>query len=201
MTIRLILELIDEQTGCPTKNFAIDADDAATIAALLEEESLDPRFEYDLEPHETVKFLSHFGFEIDTPAPATLRPRHNLDERPYQIHTNRELLLMLEGTKPLAAFGEAYPLSGVRKQAKNINEKTLDAADDCLRDPGCVGWILFPRAESAHYAIWVGQDGVDSTRGLLRARSRGTRLLHSSGDVCTDPLRRPCSGRCAVDAS
>jgi hypothetical protein len=30
---------------------------------------------------------------------------------PYVIHTNRELALMLEGTKPLAAFNEIFELS------------------------------------------------------------------------------------------
>ncbi len=33
------------------------------------------------------------------------------DNYPYEIHTNRELELMLQGTKPLAAFSEVFELS------------------------------------------------------------------------------------------
>src|SRR5260370_24075614 len=38
-----------------------------------------------------------------------LHPWHADDDRPYRIHTERELALMLAGTKPLAAFSEGYP--------------------------------------------------------------------------------------------
>ena len=33
------------------------------------------------------------------------------EDYPYMIHTNRELELMLQGTKPLAAFSEIFELS------------------------------------------------------------------------------------------
>ena len=41
--------------------------------------------------------------------PVELHPWHPNDDRPYGIHTGRELALMLAGTKPLAAFSDVYP--------------------------------------------------------------------------------------------
>jgi hypothetical protein len=37
------------------------------------------------------------------------RPSKGFDDVPYMIHTNFELPLMLEGRKPFAVFGDAYP--------------------------------------------------------------------------------------------
>jgi hypothetical protein len=41
--------------------------------------------------------------------PVELHPWHPNDDRPYRVHTGRELALMLAGTKPLAAFSDVYP--------------------------------------------------------------------------------------------
>jgi hypothetical protein len=41
--------------------------------------------------------------------PVVLEPWHPLDDRPDQVHTNRELALMLAGSKPLAAFVDVHP--------------------------------------------------------------------------------------------
>ncbi len=38
-----------------------------------------------------------------------LVPWHPIHDLPYQVHTDRELALMLAGKKPLAAFSETYP--------------------------------------------------------------------------------------------
>ena len=38
-----------------------------------------------------------------------VRPWKRLDDLPYKIHTNRELLLMLSGAKPLAVFSDDVP--------------------------------------------------------------------------------------------
>lgn len=40
---------------------------------------------------------------------AVSRPSKGFDHVPYMVHTNFELPLMLEGRKPLAVFGDAYP--------------------------------------------------------------------------------------------
>jgi len=38
-----------------------------------------------------------------------LRPVNRFDLLPYKVHTNRELTMMLAGTKPLAYFSDVYP--------------------------------------------------------------------------------------------
>jgi len=123
MTVRFILEIIDSETGCPVRSFAIEPADSVVISSLLDDNGFDPRSVYDLDPHETAAILSYFGFVAEEPPLAILRPRHELDNRPYQVHTNRELALMLDGVKPFAAFSEEYPLFG---EESHIPEKIFD---------------------------------------------------------------------------
>lgn len=123
MVARFILEIIDSETGCTARSFAIEPTDPFVIPSLLNDEGLDPHGAYVLDPRETAKILSHFGFLPEQPPVAFLRPRHELDDRPYQVHTNRELALMLDGMKPFAAFCEEYPLFG---EESYVPEKFFD---------------------------------------------------------------------------
>jgi hypothetical protein len=65
---------------------------------------------YDLQPSLVAKIVSNYGLSFEPGSmPVELHPWHPIDDRPYTIHTNRELLLMLAGTKPLAVFSDDYP--------------------------------------------------------------------------------------------
>lgn len=111
MVMKFILETIDVSTACPANSFPIEVPDSSVISSLLEDEEFDADCDYELDAHETARFSSHFGFSVGESASAILRPRHWVDDLPYQVHTDRELALMLEGTKPFAAFSEEYPRS------------------------------------------------------------------------------------------
>lgn len=111
MVAKFILEIIDVDTACPITSFPIEVPNPSVISSLLEDENFGADCNYELDAHEAVRIASHFGFSLGEPASAILRPRHWLDDLPYQIHTNRELALMLDGVKPFAAFCEEYPLS------------------------------------------------------------------------------------------
>ncbi|WP_321797368.1 hypothetical protein [Burkholderia sp. BCC1988] len=107
--MKFILETIDVNTACPAESFQIEVPDSSVISSLLEDEEFDAGRDYELDAHETARFSSYFGFSVGESASAILRPRHWLDDLPYQAHTNRELALMLDGMKPFAAFSEEYP--------------------------------------------------------------------------------------------
>jgi hypothetical protein len=109
MIVKFILEIIDAATACPAKSFAIELPDPSVVSSLLEDEEFDARCVYELDAHETARISAHFGFSVGESASAILRPRHWLDDLPYQVHTNRELALMLDGVKPFAAFADEYP--------------------------------------------------------------------------------------------
>ncbi len=65
---------------------------------------------YDLEPGDVQNIADQFNLVNEHPGQlARLRPRRWLDELPYEIHTNRELAMMLAEKKPLATFSEYYP--------------------------------------------------------------------------------------------
>ena len=65
---------------------------------------------YDLQPSLVAKIVSNYGLSFEPGSmPVELHPWHPIDDRPYTIHTNRELLLMLAGTKPLAVFSDDFP--------------------------------------------------------------------------------------------
>ncbi len=107
MVVKFILEIIDSTTACPTQSFAIEAAGPSVIASLLDHEAFDSHGVYELDARETATIASHFGFSVEESS--ILRPRSWLDDLPYQIHTNRELALMLDGVKPLAVFSEYHP--------------------------------------------------------------------------------------------
>ena len=70
----------------------------------------DPRSDHELDDSEVRGLTHHFKIDLDTRNVCVcIRPRVRIDDLPYTVHTNRELALMLAGTKPLAAFIGEYP--------------------------------------------------------------------------------------------
>lgn len=112
MTVRaLILEIIDSTTGCIAKEIEFSGDEIPRLLALLEIESSNFfGISYDLNESDMRVIQDYFGFAKipEITSAACLRARGIWDESPYKIHTNRELLMMLAGEKPLAVFYDAY---------------------------------------------------------------------------------------------
>lgn len=111
MVVKFIFEIIDLDTACPGARFSIEVPHSSVISALLGDEKFEADCCYELDASETARISAYFGFSVGESTLAILRPRHWVDDLPYQVHTDRELALMLEGTKPFAAFSEKYPLS------------------------------------------------------------------------------------------
>lgn len=110
---RFVLEEIDLLTECAIHEKSMYMDSVKEFAGAFDLD-LDALLAGDiLEIEETAGGVLAQFFERPACALKTavqLRPWHRLDDLPYKIHTNRELILMVQGTKPFAFFTEPYPL-------------------------------------------------------------------------------------------
>lgn len=106
MTIdALNLKIIDSTTGCIAQEIEFSGSDMLTLMALLKIENFDLfGVGYDLEEPDIKAIQQTFGCKNVSASAACLRARGVWDELPYRIHTNRGLLMMLAGGKPLAVF-------------------------------------------------------------------------------------------------
>ena len=67
----------------------------------MDNDDLKDNVSYDLEASEVARIVNWYGVLFESGSmPVVLEPWHPLDDRPYQVHTNRELALMLAGSKP-----------------------------------------------------------------------------------------------------
>jgi hypothetical protein len=109
---KFVLEFIDVSTNCISNQSVIDTQDVAALCEIIDPLATDihTAASYDLESEAIQKIKQRFGIVSNDASPiARLRSWHAMDELPYATHTNRELLLMLGGNKPFAAFSEYYP--------------------------------------------------------------------------------------------
>ena len=109
---KFVLEFIDAALGCITEEMAFETDNVKIICAALDvkESEFGLDFNWLLEPSEIEELRKCLGITGVVPHTfAWFRPWEILDERPYKIHTNRELTMMLLGDKPFSAFSEKYP--------------------------------------------------------------------------------------------
>jgi len=86
--------------------------DLAELELLLnmDDERLTDCAIYDLAPSSVRVVVKHYGLSFDAGSmPVELQPWDPVDDRPYKVHTGRELALMLAGVKPFAAFSDDYP--------------------------------------------------------------------------------------------
>lgn len=108
-----MLEFVDQKSGCVIDEVPFEVESAERISALLmiEPTEFDPRVQYELDCDDIARVKSALNIrtEAEHSCCVYLRARRPTDDLPYKIHTNRELTLMLAGSKPLAAFVEDYP--------------------------------------------------------------------------------------------
>lgn len=109
---KFIIETICSETHCIAHDTTIETDNPARLLEIIAPGSgrLHPAARYDLGSTEVEQLKE--AFNILLPGGDffhRLRCWHRLDNLPYKPHTNRELRMMLEGTKPFAAFSEIHP--------------------------------------------------------------------------------------------
>ena len=124
---RFFLEALDSTTECPDvrSGFAVTGKELSELCALLDADPLeiDARFYY-LEADVVARLTQRFAIAFE-PEEREVRlvPWNEHDALPYEVHTNRELALMLRGTKPLATFSERYPPN---PDVEDIPERLFD---------------------------------------------------------------------------
>jgi len=107
--LRFFLQAIDVESDCPLYEVGFSVCDVGTLMSLIGEDlSNISYYHLDLSPATVMKIVDQYNVSFD-PAGHAVRMRRACahDGLPYQIHTGRELLLMLRGVKPLAVFD--YP--------------------------------------------------------------------------------------------
>jgi hypothetical protein len=107
-----LLKARDPATYSIAREVRFEIKDRAELRLLLEmsEEEWVDGANYDLDPATVARIVEHFGLCFESGSmPVALHPWHPIDDRPYRVHTGRELVLMLAGVKPLAAFCDEYP--------------------------------------------------------------------------------------------
>ena len=109
---RFILEATDPTTECIVIDVAFEVENLQDLRAIVDAQATDEDLQrgYDLNHKEVQQIRETFGIKFDPGSlRASLRSAQRIDELPYKVHTNRELAMMLAGTKPLAYFTDIYP--------------------------------------------------------------------------------------------
>jgi hypothetical protein len=78
----------------------------------------------------------------------------DVDALPYQIHTNRELAMMLAGTKPLAMFYENVPADGVWTIPEDLFELHVASGRFVQRDLVWLDKRLPPGVKGIRYVFY-----------------------------------------------
>jgi hypothetical protein len=110
---RFVFQGLDPATGSVNVERLVFITDVAALRRVIGDDAdVDPDWRriYDLEPGELMAIgeLCQPAFLPD-PVFTRLERWSPLNDVPYLVHTNFELPLMLDGRKPLAVFGDAYP--------------------------------------------------------------------------------------------
>jgi hypothetical protein len=109
---RFVLEAIDPATECPAFDVGFEVASPDALRAVIDPHAGDETYRacYQLD-RDALARLNHVVDLAFDPGSfsVVLRRAGRTDELPYRIHTNRELAMMLAGTKPLAAFIEEHP--------------------------------------------------------------------------------------------
>ncbi|MBP0639904.1 hypothetical protein [Cupriavidus sp. AcVe19-6a] len=105
----LVAEAYDRETDSIIRTYNFHVHDIAGLCRALEIETFESWASYELDKLGIETLNSGYGLGIHHDGRVTLRMRSAVDEYPYLLHTNRELLLMLQGRKPLSVFTDEEP--------------------------------------------------------------------------------------------
>ena len=111
--LRFFLQAIDPDHGCPILEAAFYVDDLSdlrTVLGLCASDDPELRCSYTIDASEVAAVNERFGVAFDPGGrEVRLSGWHVLRTIPYLVHTNYELPLLIEGTKPFARIGDVYP--------------------------------------------------------------------------------------------
>ena len=110
---RFILQAFDPEYGHPAFETMLIVEQPEELRTLLGEaadEDPDPEMFYTLDPADVAAINRHFGLSLIRKVEGVLYQWTQSREVPYRVHTNYELVLMIDGRKQFARMGgEYYP--------------------------------------------------------------------------------------------
>lgn len=122
--MQFVVEIYDPVTECIAAEVLIEGNEIQELLGVLGWTDFDANASHDLDEKDIRRINEHFGQQIDPKAILVrLRQKVFLDELLYQLHTNRELALMLAGEKPLSVFAGAHP---PYSEVEEIPERLFD---------------------------------------------------------------------------
>lgn len=155
----LVAEAYDRETDSIIQTYNFDVHDIAGLCHALDVETFESWASYELNKTDIETLNSGYGLGIHHDGRVTLRMRGEVDEHPYLLHTNRELLLMLQGRKPLSVFTDDAPSTGSSSQffpegkfdayvaaAKIVKYEYAEPIDN---GPPRVRWVFYALPEEA----------------------------------------------------
>ncbi|MEN9865903.1 MAG: hypothetical protein RL748_1493 [Pseudomonadota bacterium] len=114
---QFVIEFLDLESGCLKSSYKFSTNDISSLCAIIDPDVSDiPNgLVYDLDETDLAKLACEFKIVLNEEdainSPCSLRAWRLTDGLPYEIHTGRELKMMLSGKKPLAVFSEYWPNS------------------------------------------------------------------------------------------
>ena len=109
LPLPLVIEIYDPETECIVDQIDFEISSVHELFDVLGISHMQVHETYELDKTDLEKIVERFNLAINLNADrAVLRYRFDFDDLPYQIHSNRELALMLAGKKPLAVFVGYY---------------------------------------------------------------------------------------------
>jgi len=119
--VEIVVEEISDDTKSVTNDWLIcvrDIDHLNEILGFKPNKIYTPVFA-EISKKNVQKLLSFYGLDIEVRGKrGSIREKNAMDDLPYKVHTNRELRLMLEGSKPLSFF-YSRDLTGADGQFNN----------------------------------------------------------------------------------
>ncbi len=106
MDRKIVLELVDLSHGCVIADSVVSGQAIAELESALGQSLAEVRggCYLELDRQDAVKVAGHFAETLPASCMVHVRAWLGHDDLPYKIHTQRELLLMLGGHKPMAVF-------------------------------------------------------------------------------------------------
>jgi len=106
--------VVDQKTGCVIDEVPFEVDRLELLCAqlMINPAAFDPGLHYELDEDDIMRIKTALKVDItrgQSQSSIYLRGRRPVDDLPYKVHTNRELILMLARSKPLAAYVEDHP--------------------------------------------------------------------------------------------
>jgi len=170
MSDRFVLQAIDPLTGCIAHDLVFDVEDLNELCErmAMSLKDFNPKLEYTLDRSEADRIKEHFRLAFEPAGcDVSVRAWRPIDSLPYKVHTNRELAMMLAGTKPLAAFVGEFPANS---RYEEIPERFFDpyvrsgrfVKRECIYPTSCDGQAEPRKFRRVLYALPHEQWRIDA---------------------------------------